>query len=548
MNVKSSTLIAKRLLLKLRESQDDGVPLEEQSLPLIVQDAKMLSDAVQGLLVSVPEGCCIQLLTKMHLIPEQLRMAAAQLGASLHQKNVQALSQLVLQLIQDLASLSEKNLQKEKRDAVPVVSIMKKYSLPKSSTQDTLHSHRAADSPPPLPLRAGHLQEHPAIRMAHRHSIYDPSPLAISRPAETTAPLAVESALDKALGALKSDMSTDIKLVATPAPALDPSVIAESAKPLLEQHAWHGSRGDKMLERIEAKVNDIYAKISESRSSASLDQKRRADIKKQLKSLTSLRACLNSTRKLTLDLVDDAVSFIAATKTQMLSAAIPQQPSPTVQEEVSSRELSEDIRDFEFLLERLRVDLTRGSRPGPSYQTYIHERLRLLSEKLDLYKDKVYRVKQAQKTEWEHQLQTILGEQEAVSNAISEMDCLKSDLDSAFHLAQSVLQVLEFQTSHKLPINVPQLSVLAADRAKEVGMKMVLNELHTTTLDFDSRDKVDEIVQSHLRLKVSDPNEFQTELQTFIANPESLKPTGMVQKIEQKRQKLLEKLYIDQKR
>ncbi|KAJ3334633.1 hypothetical protein HDU91_002626, partial [Kappamyces sp. JEL0680] len=69
MNVKSSTLIAKRLLLKLRESQDDGVPLEEQSLPLIVQDAKMLSDAVQGLLVSVPEGCCIQLLTKMHLIP-----------------------------------------------------------------------------------------------------------------------------------------------------------------------------------------------------------------------------------------------------------------------------------------------------------------------------------------------------------------------------------------------------------------------------------------------------------------------------------------------
>lgn len=284
--------------------------------------------------------------------------------------------------------------------------------------------------------------------------------------------------------------------------------------------------------RMEVKIDTILSKL-ESLEMNQKSQVSRHKVEKQLQVLASLRTALYSTRKSTERMVNDTLDSFDVARNVLLSQLSQKSTTQTrdMTPNIDTR-LESDIKDFSFLLERLRIDLTKGSRPDSQYEEYIQKQTESLQRRLDLHKENLSNLKHTKKQQWESTLSSILQEQQEMSQNCEQIEPLETCLLNSATLASSILPVLEFQRTHAVKLNKVDLSdqVLSADEAVDFGMNRVLLQLQQ--LDVNERDRnVEIVVDTTKRVQLGQINPFEQELVDFV-NEGKLRDRGGITKIE----------------
>jgi hypothetical protein len=542
MNTKPAILLAKRLLLNIKQIQNNNELLETHQSS-ILNDAKNLGDTIQSLLTKVSEGACeIQALAKMYLVPQQLRMSATTCNATFTLKSISSMAGIVNAALSDLLQINAKNSEgfalenattsvKKEVQVAAKSSVMKKFSLPKKQIEVLA---------PPLPIR-NHLTEHPAIKSMIRNATL------VQNDEDS---LSHTPSLERELNALCFDMGTPKSEAQKDSKVL---VDLKTMSSLVETQTMN--QGNEILERIEQRVNSIYSTLHQNKKNGFHDVKRQ-EIKKQMETLSSLRQSLNCTKKIAKQMQAEFLSVLSISKThliremtQALAHRVPleEEKANSIQElSQTCSTLEEDIKNLIFLLERQSLDLSRGSRPSPSLLRHLQEKLQDLQSRYLKTQQEMESIKSDKKVEWQHHLEFILAQQTTLTTCSQTLSHLAQNMSHLQDLTSSVIPVLEWQKSHIVPIRVPSLSVLPPEEAKEVGMKRVLGELVAVTsftVGSSLTQGTQQIIDLQRKVKVEESNVFVKELQDFI-HFEKLRGVG-IERVEAKRKCAFQDLFVE---
>ena len=341
---------------------------------------------------------------------------------------------------------------------------------------------------------------------------------------------------------LKSSQTEIVKDVAAfkiplpmPDPTPEPIIATQASVEPPKLQILQNLVESKNMDRIEDKLNQVLESINIiSRSNLAPNSRSQIQIqaKAQLKKLSGLRTALYSTRRLTENIMEEALGCLESGRAKIKNFG-----NGSKEKVSETSTLGSDIEDFEFFLETVKKDLVNGSRPGPLYQNQIQKRLKELTEAYEKQNSAVMMTKSEQKKEWESSLQNILDQQQQVTDSCNEVEELSKRLNSAKDLALSILPVISFQQSQPLKLKTPELSVLDPEMIQE-GMKKVLSELAFVK---KKNENVDEMVEKIKKVKVSESNRFQAELEAFVVNG-NLKDIGGISFLETRREKQLKEL------
>ena len=178
--------------------------------------------------------------------------------------------------------------------------------------------------------------------------------------------------------------------------------------------------------------------------------------------------------------------------------------------------VNEKLSNYLYLLERLRVDLTKGIRPDKTYIEFIKEYITSTRNLISSTKAKVAQTRTEMKKVWETKLRTILEEQEVLQKQWKSIQLMEQSLEKVSDLEHSVLQVLDFHQSHQVSLNSPFIETIPCDQSSDLalGRKRVLDQLQIV---LDQRDQdgseIEKLVERLAKIKPSPPQTaFEKEL------------------------------------
>ncbi|KAJ3273635.1 Bud site selection protein 6 [Terramyces sp. JEL0728] len=256
-------------------------------------------------------------------------------------------------------------------------------------------------------------------------------------------------------------------------------------------------------------------------------EKKNSELKLYLNQISGLKAELESLKSFARNLMNDTNHSITSQLAFIKSKLKKQQNSAINEQTKKCNQLLADFKEFSFFLETTRVDLTRKVRPGELCKKKIETEMELLLFRQSTLHSQLADLKALYKKQWEVSLQSVLSEQQSVSDMFDKLNDIDEIAETNVDLANNLLPVLRHQI-HERDVRVkrPNITVWSADQVKSYGMELIVAELSEKDYDID-RSHIIAIVDKQRKLKVLPENEFQSS----ITNAK-LKNVGGIEKIE----------------
>ncbi|KAG1468025.1 hypothetical protein G6F56_004074 [Rhizopus delemar] len=210
-----------------------------------------------------------------------------------------------------------------------------------------------------------------------------------------------------------------------------------------------------------------------------------------------------------------------------------------------SEKITSRLEELQDTIDQLKLDVTqRKCRPSNIQMTHCAKERKELSESIEEFGTFIAQVKPTWKKTWEHELQTIVKEQQALKDQEYLLTDIKDDLDALSEVFEQLEKIYAYQVSSKP--GVREFRIAPAEEGFE-GMSSVLKQVATIDVDHDRRlramEQSEKMRQRELANKTDD---FEKELSTFV-DTKKLKKTGGALEIDrlrkQKDEDMLKQIY-----
>lgn len=182
------------------------------------------------------------------------------------------------------------------------------------------------------------------------------------------------------------------------------------------------------------------------------------------------------------------------------------------------------LEDLQDTVDQLKLDVTqRKSRPSEVQMTHCAKERKELLNEIKEFDAFMIQVKPKWKKTWEHELQTIVKEQQDLKDHEYLLTDIKDDLDALSEVFEQLEKIHAYQINTK-PIMREYRAAPVEDGFD--GMSSVLQQVSTIDVDHDRRlramEQAEKMRQRELANRVDD---FEKELSTFV-DTKKLKKTG----------------------
>ncbi|PHZ12674.1 AIP3-domain-containing protein [Rhizopus microsporus ATCC 52813] len=210
-----------------------------------------------------------------------------------------------------------------------------------------------------------------------------------------------------------------------------------------------------------------------------------------------------------------------------------------------SDKITTRLEELQDTIDQLKLDVTqRKCRPSEIQMTHCAKERRELSKDIEEFGAFIAQVKPKWKKTWEHELQTIVKEQQTLKDQEYLLTDIKDDLEALSEVFEQLEKIYAYQASAK-PV-VREFRVVPAEDGHE-GMSSVLKQVATIDVDHERRlramEQADKMRQRELANRIDD---FEKELVTFV-DTKKLKKTGGALEIDrlrkQKDEEILKQIY-----
>ncbi|KAJ3256558.1 Bud site selection protein 6 [Boothiomyces macroporosus] len=287
-----------------------------------------------------------------------------------------------------------------------------------------------------------------------------------------------------------------------------------------------GRKLDRLTDMVESRLT------GRSNPHEATSKKKSAKFNEYLNQISGLKKDLESLEELSSSNFNDLYNTVA-TQIQFLKTAFKKtRKSDIEQYAVETSSLMEDFKDFMFFLDTTRIDLTRKVRPGEHYKSKIEQKMAALLSRQNTLRNNLTALKGSYKKQWENSLQSVLSEQQALSDLLDRLGDIDEISSLNVDLANSVLPVLEHQLETRdRGLKKPQITVWSADQVKNYGMELIVAELNEKDYNVD-RSHVLAIVEAQKKNKLPQDNPFVISLSSAKLNN-----VGGVEKLEMELEK-----------
>ncbi|KAJ3320462.1 Bud site selection protein 6 [Boothiomyces sp. JEL0866] len=299
----------------------------------------------------------------------------------------------------------------------------------------------------------------------------------------------------------------------------------------------------KKLDRLSGLVETHLFTTGNISNEEGIKDQKNDQLKEYLGQISELKNDLQSLKTLAQTMIAKVNESVASQLLTLKNAFKKRRVSEIDQVVADSNSLMDDFKEFMFFLDTTRQDLTRKVRPGEIYKTQIETKLETLLARQSDLRRKLTNLKGRYKKQWEASLQSVLSEQQVLSELFDKLGDIDEVSTINVDLANTVLPVLRQQLENdNVVLKKPQITVWSADQVKNYGIELIVAELAEKDYNID-RSHVPTIVEAQKKHKVQPENPFLASL-----NSAKLKSTGGYRQAEYelqlKQKKILKELFI----
>ncbi|KAI7900330.1 actin interacting protein 3-domain-containing protein [Cokeromyces recurvatus] len=215
-----------------------------------------------------------------------------------------------------------------------------------------------------------------------------------------------------------------------------------------------------------------------------------------------------------------------------------------------SDQVTNRLEDLQDTIDQLKLDVTqRKCRPSEAQMTHCANERKALAQEIEDFGKFIAQVKPRWKKTWEHELQTIVKEQQTLKDQEYLLSDMKDDLDALLEVFEQLEKIYAYQAQAR-----PQAREFRVAPPEEgfEGMTSVLKQVATIDVDHSRRlralEQADKMRQRELANRI---DEFEKELVGFV-DAKKLKKTGGALEIDrlrkQKDEEILKAMYAEKKR
>ncbi|KAI9279083.1 actin interacting protein 3-domain-containing protein [Sporodiniella umbellata] len=247
------------------------------------------------------------------------------------------------------------------------------------------------------------------------------------------------------------------------------------------------------------------------------------------------------------ELKDKAASMIQSNQKKEINTSVArsslEEGKKTLLEK--SEKITTRLEELQDTIDQLKLDVTqRKCRPSNIQMTHCAKERKELSESIEEFGIFITQVKPTWKKTWEHELQTIVKEQQALKDQEYLLTDIKDDLDALSEVFEQLEKIYAYQANSKSTVR--EFRVAPAEEGFE-GMSSVLKQVATIDVDHDRRLKaMEQSEKMRQREMANKTDDFEKELSTFV-DTKKLKKTGGALEIDrlrkQKDEDMLKQIY-----
>lgn len=213
-----------------------------------------------------------------------------------------------------------------------------------------------------------------------------------------------------------------------------------------------------------------------------------------------------------------------------------------------SEKITSRLEELQDTIDQLKLDVTqRKCRPSEAQMSHCAQERKALGEEIEEFGQFITQVKPRWKKTWEHELQTIVKEQQTLKDQEYLLSDMKDDLDALLEVYEQLEKICAYQANARPQVR--EFRVAPAEEGFE-GMSSVLKQVSSIDVDHDRRvramEQAEKMRQRELANRIDD---FEKELVGFVEN-KKLKKTGGALEIErirkQKDEEIRKALYAEQ--
>lgn len=210
-----------------------------------------------------------------------------------------------------------------------------------------------------------------------------------------------------------------------------------------------------------------------------------------------------------------------------------------------SEKITSRLEELQDTIDQLKLDVTqRKCRPSEIQMTHCAKERKELENSIEEFGTFIGQVKPKWKKTWEHELQTIVKEQQTLKDQEYLLTDIKDDLEALSEVFEQLEKIYAYQVSAK-PV-IREFRVVPAEEGFE-GMSSVLKQVATIDVDHERRlramEQADKMRQRELANRTDD---FEKELVSFV-DTKKLKKTGGALEIDrlrkQKDEEMIKQMY-----
>ncbi|KAI9481125.1 MAG: actin interacting protein 3-domain-containing protein [Benjaminiella poitrasii] len=215
-----------------------------------------------------------------------------------------------------------------------------------------------------------------------------------------------------------------------------------------------------------------------------------------------------------------------------------------------SDQVTNRLEELQDTIDQLKLDVTqRKCRPSEAQMTHCADERKALAQEIEDFGTFIAQVKPRWKKTWEHELQTIVKEQQTLKDQEYLLSDMKDDLDALLEVFEQLEKIYAYQV-HTRP--QPREFRVAPPEEGFEGMSSVLKQVATIDVDHSRRlralEQADKMRQRELASRI---DEFEKELVGFV-DAKKLKKTGGALEIDrlrkQKDEELMRAMYAEKKK
>ncbi|KAI8979780.1 actin interacting protein 3-domain-containing protein, partial [Mycotypha africana] len=214
-----------------------------------------------------------------------------------------------------------------------------------------------------------------------------------------------------------------------------------------------------------------------------------------------------------------------------------------------SDKVTSRLEELQDTIDQLKLDVTqRKCRPSEAQMTHCANERKALTEEIEEFGKLIAQIRPRWKKTWEHELQTIVNEQQILKDQEYLLSDMKDDLEALLEVFEQLEKIYVYQANAKPK---PREFRVAPPEEGYEGMASVMKQVSTIDVDHERRlkalEQADKMRQRELANRIDD---FEKELIGFVET-KKLKKTGGALEIDrirkQKDEENLKAMYADKK-